>query len=325
MAYSKQTWQDLPDTTTPITANRLNHIEDGIEANDLNSVVVSATEPTTDRRKIWIQKGKNLFDINSAIYGTLSQNDGKTFTSSTSVLLSDWIEITPGATYVASNTSSTSTYRIFFYDENKDFIRTATSSSIFTDSNAKYVRIQAGEVVAQSSFMIELGSTATTYEAYIPHKIYILESNVYVPYNEENEKSIMTIRANASTEVASSGSNTIITGYVVLGAIIGSQLTFDSTNGIVIGAGVNHVKVSGAVMVGSLNSGDRFSGYVLKNSTQIINLTGYANGQFMGIAIPSIIADVVEGDVIKLAMRNFAAVRGTVQNGSTYLTVEVID
>lgn len=31
MAYSKQLWKDYPDTTTPITADRLNHMEEGIE------------------------------------------------------------------------------------------------------------------------------------------------------------------------------------------------------------------------------------------------------------------------------------------------------
>lgn len=30
MAYTKQTWQDLPNKTTPINASRLGHIEDGI-------------------------------------------------------------------------------------------------------------------------------------------------------------------------------------------------------------------------------------------------------------------------------------------------------
>lgn len=30
MAYQKQTWNDLPNTTTPVTANRMNHIEDGV-------------------------------------------------------------------------------------------------------------------------------------------------------------------------------------------------------------------------------------------------------------------------------------------------------
>ena len=30
MAYTKQTWENLPSTNTPITADKLNHIEDGI-------------------------------------------------------------------------------------------------------------------------------------------------------------------------------------------------------------------------------------------------------------------------------------------------------
>ena len=31
MKYTKTEWQNLPDTTTPITADRLNNIENGIE------------------------------------------------------------------------------------------------------------------------------------------------------------------------------------------------------------------------------------------------------------------------------------------------------
>lgn len=31
MAYQKQNWKNLPDQSTPITADRLNHMEDGIE------------------------------------------------------------------------------------------------------------------------------------------------------------------------------------------------------------------------------------------------------------------------------------------------------
>ena len=30
MAYTKQTWENLPSTNTPLTAERLNHMEDGI-------------------------------------------------------------------------------------------------------------------------------------------------------------------------------------------------------------------------------------------------------------------------------------------------------
>lgn len=35
MAYQKQNWENLPSTNTPITASRLNHIEDGIYNVDL--------------------------------------------------------------------------------------------------------------------------------------------------------------------------------------------------------------------------------------------------------------------------------------------------
>lgn len=40
MAYTKTTWQDLPNTTTPINATNLNKIENGIEAidNDVSAI-----------------------------------------------------------------------------------------------------------------------------------------------------------------------------------------------------------------------------------------------------------------------------------------------
>lgn len=37
MAYEKQNWKDLPDETTPITKDRLEHMEDGIYENDINT------------------------------------------------------------------------------------------------------------------------------------------------------------------------------------------------------------------------------------------------------------------------------------------------
>lgn len=38
MAYTKQTWTNLPSKTTPINASRLNHMEQGIYDNDQNKV-----------------------------------------------------------------------------------------------------------------------------------------------------------------------------------------------------------------------------------------------------------------------------------------------
>lgn len=34
MAYEKQIWKNLPDETTPITADKLNHLENGTFDND---------------------------------------------------------------------------------------------------------------------------------------------------------------------------------------------------------------------------------------------------------------------------------------------------
>lgn len=41
MAYTKQVWKDLPDKTTPFTAERMNHIENGIENADKNNIFTS--------------------------------------------------------------------------------------------------------------------------------------------------------------------------------------------------------------------------------------------------------------------------------------------
>lgn len=51
MAYTKQTWSDLPAETTPINASRLTHMEDGIyaanqEATQSTAGQMSATDKT---------------------------------------------------------------------------------------------------------------------------------------------------------------------------------------------------------------------------------------------------------------------------------------
>ena len=53
--YSRQTWKNSPDTTTPINANRLNHIEEGIQGNSdsLQDVLDSVSDDiTNDPNKI---------------------------------------------------------------------------------------------------------------------------------------------------------------------------------------------------------------------------------------------------------------------------------
>ena len=48
MSYAKQVWEDAPSTSSPITAARLNHMEDGIKSsNDITDTVGSVSNLTT--------------------------------------------------------------------------------------------------------------------------------------------------------------------------------------------------------------------------------------------------------------------------------------
>lgn len=56
MEYTKTVWKDLPDTSTPITADRLNNIENGVEYLFQNSDDYIETYSTdeTITNKIWV-------------------------------------------------------------------------------------------------------------------------------------------------------------------------------------------------------------------------------------------------------------------------------
>lgn len=56
MEYTKTVWKDLPDTSTPITASRLNNIENGVEylfQNGADYIETYSTDETTTN-KIWV-------------------------------------------------------------------------------------------------------------------------------------------------------------------------------------------------------------------------------------------------------------------------------
>lgn len=63
MAYNKQNWVDLPNTSTPISAERLNYMENGIYDASLSGgsgVYVGETEPTEENINAWINPNENL-------------------------------------------------------------------------------------------------------------------------------------------------------------------------------------------------------------------------------------------------------------------------
>lgn len=188
-------FEDLPSQDTPITAESLNQIKDKL-------VVVSATEPTGDNReKVWIQKGKNLFNKNNAIIlnGFLDNNLARL-----GIAQNDRIIVIPcmgNTTYTISKSVVTSSFRVACYENDTlpilttvatdynvaNLIKNNSSKSITitTSNNAKYLFIHYGKVTTDAdileesfnSIQVEQNSTATEYEDYIEHKIYVLNDN----------------------------------------------------------------------------------------------------------------------------------------------------
>ena len=54
MEYTKTEWKDFPDTTTPITADRLNNMENGIEYLFENSIPTDSEQIEDNSKLIWL-------------------------------------------------------------------------------------------------------------------------------------------------------------------------------------------------------------------------------------------------------------------------------
>lgn len=185
----KYIFKDFPDKTTPFSANVFNEIQDNIETEINNSgVVVSATEPQGEsRKKVWIQKGKNLFNKNNVLTGYRINYSGENF-ADTNYFISEYIPVVANQNYSVNYTVSALS-RICWYDSNKTMINyTDTFSTVTMPSNAKYIRL-CGEKSALDTVQLEQNDTSSPYEAYVEPKIYILNNNgVYEEFIKKQEQ-----------------------------------------------------------------------------------------------------------------------------------------
>lgn len=157
---AREFFKDLPNTTTPLTADRLNGLLNGDEA--LGSIVVDDVS------------GKNIYDGNFEI-GGYSQTTGEKATSSTQYRNVNPIPCKPNTTYTFSinGTKYTSNIRYFFYDANLNYLSSEASGTgnITTPSNCYYVSYHSTGLKTDypdglSKAQIEKGSTATEYIEY---------------------------------------------------------------------------------------------------------------------------------------------------------------
>lgn len=171
---------DFVNNSEPdLTAENLNKLQQDI------GTVVSPTEPQgNERLKVWIQKGKNLFNKNNILSGYLLSEDGAITQNATYFVSAEYIPVLAETDIVVSS-AITDIYRIAEYDNNKNLIKRtfndnpSTRYKIKTTSTTAYIKISC--TLAQvDNIQVEQNSEATKYEAYIEPKIYVLNnSNVY--------------------------------------------------------------------------------------------------------------------------------------------------
>lgn len=159
-----------------------------------DDLIVSSVEPTgLNRKKVWMQKGKNLYDKNKSTDAiALNVDTGKTLTFDGRTT-SDYIEVQPNTQYVVSVNGKASTVNACMYDSNKDYIRGIVAATIKTTSDTKYIRFYHNTTLKEGT-QFEQNSTATEYEEYIEPKIYIRnDTNVYEEFINKEKKNAYRI------------------------------------------------------------------------------------------------------------------------------------
>lgn len=154
---AREFFKNLPNTTTPLTATRINGLLDGDEA--MGNIVVDNV------------KGKNLFNENVIIrdYELIgSGSSAGSLNPQSGWYVSDYIEVKPNAKYYLTKGSSGSS--VCFYNSSRTYVTTLTSlpSGVITvpdNNNIKYLRFN-GVLTQLSSVQLEKGETATTYASF---------------------------------------------------------------------------------------------------------------------------------------------------------------
>ena len=173
--YPPNGWPDdvnlmgpLPEGTAtgPIAS-----ISDGADRVPIKSWNVNIDPNLTGKSAVkCTQTKKNLIDNRSTAWENGTINASGNNASGTGTRTIDYFELKGGATITVSGIvapSTTSDFRIFYYDENKVFLSYRNySASYIVPDDVRYIRIRNVSVADISALQIEYGATATTYEPY---------------------------------------------------------------------------------------------------------------------------------------------------------------
>lgn len=152
---AKEFFKDLPDTSTPLSATRINGLLDGEES--MGSIVVEDI------------KSKNLFDKNKVLFNAeLVAATGATKSNST-YFVSDFMDVKGLSNVYLSSTGKTAGSSNCFYDENKQFIKNipAITGKIPVPENSVYMRFNCLISEIDNDIQVEAGTIRTNYNKHI--------------------------------------------------------------------------------------------------------------------------------------------------------------
>lgn len=161
------------------------------------SIIVSPTEPQgKNRKKVWIQKGKNLFDKKLITKTAYFNSSGEILVNSANFAISDYIEVAENCEYVYQGLTNVGIDpHSVYYDKDKNFLssfKQATGENVITiPEGACYVRFSIdirAEYQDEETFQFEQGNVSSDYEAYIEPTIYIKNRNdIYEKFIKKDE------------------------------------------------------------------------------------------------------------------------------------------
>lgn len=151
-----------------------------------------------------------------------------------------------------------------------------------------------------------------------------VQNNTIKAYvDEKTSINILTATLSDNYALQNTGSYEILP--LIQSTKIGNKLSVNSSGGIVIGAGINYIKVSSNVSYNTVASANAKWNTIFKNTSAIYPCPTYANNR-VTIGNSGGLISVTQGDVIYLKVQGSATdvIRGGASNRYTCLTVEVV-
>lgn len=173
MAYTKTTWQDLPNTTTPINATRLNNIENGIKENDdkllgnkaMGNIVVDSVKSKNLLNLSGIGQTKNgvtiSYDNDTGIItlnGTATAQTDFDFSYLVGFTLKKSVDYVSSSTYVSGTTSNNCS----FYMQDSNHSWRGPSITISQNNYTEHLKFTDADTVATLALLRVPSGTVTS-------------------------------------------------------------------------------------------------------------------------------------------------------------------